>query len=258
MNVVLDPNARTTQNKEWTVLAFLRRYGIWIIALALFNWLVWIGFELGHSRQLSEHDLWPLRMYLASGLLLLDNLVILWWYAHTTHELAVAAKDQTRQQVREWRIHNKPVVFLDRGTAPSRASADSHAMAYVVRNVGPGIAINVYILTAQVDGKWDVTPMGALEAGGSRLLPEHTDQLLEAHAGRLAGRLVVAEAMRMRTAQWMVTVNMPDGTGQIRHGYLSESVGDDAHTLQELVDSHGVEFRETLTRFGSAPNETIS
>jgi hypothetical protein len=50
------------------VTSFLRRYGGWILALALLNWLVWMAFELGHSRQLSEHDLWPLRMYLASGL----------------------------------------------------------------------------------------------------------------------------------------------------------------------------------------------
>jgi hypothetical protein len=240
------------------VTSFLRRYGGWILALAFLNWLVWMAFELGHSRQLSERDIWPLRMYLASGLLLFDNLCVLWWYAHTTQELAVAAQDQARQRIREWRIQNKPVVFLDRDTTPSHASADGHAMPYVVRNVGPGIAINVYLLSAQGDGRWDVETIGALEPGASRVLPEHVDQRLEAHAGRLSGRLVVAEAMRMRTAQWMVTVNMPDKTGQVRHGYLSESVADGVHTLQELLTRHGLTFRERLERFRSAAEDTRS
>lgn len=216
----------------------------------LLNWLVWMAFELGHGQQLSERDLWPLRMYLASGLLLFDNLCVLWWYAHNT-------QDQTRQQIREWRIQNKPVVFLDREMVPSGASARSD-MRYVVRNVGPGIAINVHLLSAHDDGRWGVDTIGALEAGGSRVLPEHVDQRLEAHAGRLKGRLVVAEAMRMRTAQWMVTVNMPDKTGQVRHGYLSESVGNGVHTLQELLTRYGPTFRERLERFRSAADETIS
>lgn len=56
----------------------------------------------------------------------------------------------------------------------------------------------------------------------------------------------------MRTAQWMVTVNMPDGTGQVRHGYLSEGVGDGTHTLQELLERHGPTFRERLERFSTA------
>jgi len=238
--------------------SFLRRYGGWILALALLNWLLWMAFELGHSHELSEKDLWPLRMYLASGLLLFDNLCVLWWYAHTTQELAVAAQDEAGQRIREWRIENKPVVFLDRDATPSNASADRHVMPYVVRNVGPGIAINVYILSAQVDGRWDVDAIGALEPGACRALPEHVDQLLEAHAGRLSGRLVVAEAMRMRTAQWMVTVNMPDNTGQVRHGYLSESVADGVHTLQELLERHGPTLREKLERFRSAAEETRS
>lgn len=70
--------------------------------------------------------------------------------------------------------------------------------------------------------------------------------------------ITVAEAMRMRTAQWMVTVNMPDGTGQVRHGYLSEGVGDGTHTLQELLERHGPTFRERLERFSTAGDETIS
>jgi hypothetical protein len=56
----------------------------------------------------------------------------------------------------------------------------------------------------------------------------------------------------------MVTVNMPDKTGQVRHGYLSERVGDGVHTLQELLTRHGPTFGERLERLRSAAEDTIS
>jgi hypothetical protein len=243
------------------MISFFQRYWRWVLVLGLVDWLAWMAFELRHSKELGVSDLWPLRMSLWSGLLLFDNLCVLWWYAHTTQQQAtaaqqqaVAAEAQINVRLREWRIQNKPVVFLDREMAPSRASADRYDTTYIVRNVGPGIAINVHVLTAHVDGRWDVETIGALEPGGSRVLPQLRH--LEASAGELAGRIVVAEAMRMRTAQWVVTLNAADKNGQIRHGYLSERVASGVLTLATLLERHGQDFRSKLERLGQGFEDT--
>lgn len=244
---------------------FVRAYRLGIGALVVLNALIWVVAEWTYGPHLNvqEHqaDLWSVRMYLASGLLLFDNLCVLWWYAHTTQQQAtaaqqqaVAAEAQINVRLREWRIQNKPVVFLDREMVPSRASAGEYERAYVVRNVGPGIAINVHVLTARADNGWDVDTIGALEAGGSRAVPELRH--LDAHDGRLAGRIVVAEAMRMRAAQWMVTLNVADKNGQIRHGYLSERYAADVLTLRALLQHHGQTFRSKLERLGQGFEDT--
>jgi hypothetical protein len=218
-----------------------------MVLLGAANVAVWVALECVWSRT-SPNDVWAVRMSLVSGLLLLDNLCVLWWYAHTTQELADSAQRQIGMRITELRIQNKPIVFLDRELVPSRASADRNETVYVVKNVGPGIAINVHVLTEHVDGRWDVDTIGALEAGGRRVLPEHMDHRLEEHAGRLSGRVVVAEAMRTRTVHWVVTVNVPDGTGHVRHDWLQERYGEGAATLSTLQERHGQRFRDALAR----------
>ena len=116
---------------------------------------------------------------------------------------------------------------------------------YVVKNVGPGVAVNVHVLTAQVDGRWDIDTVGAMEPGDSRLLPEHADQRLDAHAGRASGRVVVCESIRTRTIPWVVTLNVPDDTGQVRHNFLWDFEEKDA-SLLDLLRNHGERFTSAL------------
>src|SRR5262245_59232122 len=94
-------------------LLFLRRYGRYLLLMALVNVVVWYGFERVHSRELGYKELWPLRMYLWSGLLLLDTLAVLWWYADQTHRLAEMSEGQLQFQASQWRVANKPIVFID-------------------------------------------------------------------------------------------------------------------------------------------------
>ncbi len=166
------------------------------------------------------------------------TLVAVWRYAELTHQ-------QLAMRAGEWRVLNKPVVFLDADVVPS-LDPSRYETRYVARNVGPGLAVNVHVLTLNDDGKTeDVDTIGAIEAGGSRVLPEHMDTHLEAHAGRLSGRVVVTEAMKTRTVQWVVTLNVADKRGQVRHSFL-EDFAVEGLALSGLLEQHGQRFAEAL------------
>ena len=66
----------------------LRPYIPYIAALVALNVLVWLAFEAFRSRQLSWDGLSNARTAISAGLLLFDNLLVLWWYAHLTRDVA--------------------------------------------------------------------------------------------------------------------------------------------------------------------------
>jgi hypothetical protein len=117
--------------------------------------------------------------------LLLLNLVVLWWYADRTHHLTETVGRQYSFAVQQFVIANKPIVFLESEQEQAGGAVASGIVRLVARNVGPGIAINVHVLAHHVDGRWDRDAIGALEAGGRRVLPASVDARLEleAHAG---------------------------------------------------------------------------
>jgi hypothetical protein len=52
-------------------------------------------------------------MYLLSGLLLFDNLCVLWWYADSTRRQMEATEQEVYEnRLARWR-DNKPIVFLE-------------------------------------------------------------------------------------------------------------------------------------------------
>ena len=177
------------------------------------------------------------------------TLIVLWRYAELTRELAGTAAKDLNSRIGEWRIAQKPIVFLSSewpraapGTIAERLSTLGARIA--ARNVGPGLAVNVYILSRHVDGRWDITSLGALEPGGPWELPNHFDRRFEAHAGRLPGRVVVAEAMKTRTIRWMVTFNVQDADGNLRHAFMEgvEEAGD----LSSLLKARGADMAAGL------------
>ncbi len=121
-------------NKEDTAWAFLLRHWKWILILGSVNWVAWYGFERIHNIELGYRDLWPLRFYLLSGLLLFDNLCVLWWYANLTEQQKEAAKQQLRLAKKDYIERNKPVVYSDRWEHPEKEGD----FCYVIRNVGGG------------------------------------------------------------------------------------------------------------------------
>jgi hypothetical protein len=68
---------------------------------------VWWLFERYHPQTLGEESLWPLRLTLASGLLLFDNLVVLWWYAHRTEQQAQTTLRQFELSEKQFTLAQK-------------------------------------------------------------------------------------------------------------------------------------------------------
>jgi len=128
---------------------FIREYWFLVSTLAVGNVAVWAAIEFAWRTGSSPADAWTLRMYLASALLLLDNLCVIWWYAHLTKQQKEAAQKQLELAGKQLALsgkdyveRNKPVVYSDRWEDPER-TGNFH---YVIRNVGGGFAVNVYFI----------------------------------------------------------------------------------------------------------------
>lgn len=196
-----------------TLGRFIVAYWFWIVLLVATNVAVWAGLECAWHRR-SPTDLWAVRMDLASGLVLFDNLCVLWWYAHSTWEQKAAAQAQLHFTSKDYIERNKPVVYSDLWEDPEREGA----YHYVVRNVGGGFALNVYFLEA---GGFPFT-IGALAAGTERRLPAILNQeLVEARGG--ASHILVAEGPFSRTTQWTATLNYRTPEQDGRHGQVEHA-----------------------------------
>jgi hypothetical protein len=73
-----------------------RRYGGWVLGLLVLNGGVAIAYELFRDRSMSWSALWDARSSLWSALLLFDNLLVLWWYAHRTEQQALTGQELFR------------------------------------------------------------------------------------------------------------------------------------------------------------------
>lgn len=191
---------------------FIASYLFWIAILAATNVAVWAGLEWSwHSWP--PTDLWAVRMYLASGLLLFDNLCILWWYAHTTRQLGLAAGRQAaaaeqqmaatekqltlaQQEYRDtwlerWR-ENKPVVF-------SQWGLDGNPE---IKNAGAGMAVNVYVLAVDRNGAPRHEVLGVVRPGEVVRVRGNAEQLIRSPA-----HVLIAEGIASRTRRWNPTFN---------------------------------------------------
>lgn len=214
---------------------FLRRQWLWIVLLLSLNWGAWYAFEVNHPRELGESDLWPVRMYLLSGLLLFDNLCVLWWYAYSTRQLVEASREQVKaaqgeagraelryqESQRQLLVSLKPLVSVERVEDPDRPGW----AAYRLRNAGGGPAINVYYI-----GLLDMVfqgprALGSVGPGMSRALPAHiAETLREGHGG--VTFLLLAEALYTRTTQWVPTLCRRTQTTGSHGGEVLYSTGE--------------------------------
>jgi hypothetical protein len=170
---------------------FIANYWFWMLLLVVLNVAVWLATECFYRPDLQARpgELWSVRMYLASGLLLFDNLCVLWWYAHSTRELVRKAESQQRileaqlgqaqaeykESQRQLLVSQKPVVYTERVEDPDHTGR----VNYFVRNAGGGPAVNVYYI-----GLFDLMfgepiSLGALAAGDARLLPTRVNSFLQ-------------------------------------------------------------------------------
>lgn len=93
---------------------------------------------------------------------------------------------------------NKPIVVVC--YCPDDSYQGFH---YSLRNVGPGVAINIWLL-ARADNGSVLESAGALGAASDRRLPPTIRVALER---RTSPVVVFAEGLASRTAQWTMTIN---------------------------------------------------
>jgi hypothetical protein len=150
---------------------------------------------------------------LTTAYFLIANLIVLWWYAHQTRLQAEAAGAQVTVGLQQYELalrqrqeSNKPFVVLERMTDPDRQGF----VHYLIRNVGPGVAVNVFHVSAVPEtatkekraGQARFESLGALAPGASRVLPEPLEAPLRDARGQSLGLALVAEGIAARTARW--------------------------------------------------------
>lgn len=138
---------------------------------------------------------------------------------------------------------NKPIVFFDANVTIDARGV--RAVHYVARNVGTGLAVNVYEVKPRDGGGWSIASIGAIEPGGQRDLWAAVEDPLRDHQGRMPHRVLVTEAVKSRTQQWIVTLNALDRNGGVRHLFVDFDPEREM-TLADLLDEHGARFQREL------------
>lgn len=217
---------------------FLAAYGAWIALLAASHVLLWLALEQAW-RVWPPIDIWAVRMYLVSGLLLFDNLCVLWWYADSAKRQAQATEDETREnRLARWR-ESKPTVFIELGEfvpVVDQGSDEPYTLpTFLIRNTGNGPALNVF-LVMHID-----TPTAAPIALGA--LGAHEQRSIDyGHSGEFR-YVIVAEGLATRTRRWNATLNLGTRRHHVVHGLVDlgaqRAMGDDQHqTLDEFLDQN--------------------
>jgi len=125
------------------------RIGIVTLIASLF---LLAAFETARLLLGGSDTLWQARIGVLGAGLLIGNLLVLWWYASLTRDLASAAQEQIKLSEHQNRAAARPCVVIEENE-PSLPRA---------ANIGNGIAINVVIIENVTAQTPTFTPIGAL------------------------------------------------------------------------------------------------
>jgi hypothetical protein len=240
-----------------TLRGFISDYWRWIALLTIFDSVVWIAVEHVYVGRLWDHQeaLWSVRTYLASGLLLFDNLCVLWWYADSTRrQVQTSEQEAYENRVARWR-ENKPTVFIELSGFVDCVDESDEVFSlpkYVIRNTGNGPALNVFLMLDVTFPSAAVVPLGALGT--------HEERPVDyGHNGEFR-YVIIAEGLPTRTRRWNATLNLGvRGSNQVVHGLVdlgtNRTMGDDEHqTLDQFIDQHRQLMAEQLYKL-DAPKQ---
>ena len=215
------------QRRDPTVGDTLRRYWLWVALVVGSNVLIYllVNANLGH---LEFRDRWPLRIATGSVLLLFDNLLVLWWYAHrteqqarTSHALFTIAHDQfnlTRAQhdaaERREADRQKPAVVIEWRFAPAPRFELPAGWSYVVRNLGPGRAFGVVLVLHGQTGASQYQ-LGTLDPGDENRLPQDVINWLNQNVGNT----VFLVATNRSHDGWFITENRVVNSQMVVHRF---------------------------------------
>jgi hypothetical protein len=177
-----DRSALTARATHWA---------LGLVLLLLLNVIAFAAFERWRPAHLSYDGLWETRTGFLSTLLLFDNLLAVWWYSVMTREQLNVAKQQADLENEARRQQHQPVVVTRR---------DRTSGKYFLRNVGAGLALNVYGVWPDQKGDYSTLRFGSLGAGAERPLAGFEEIIVLPKLGHGGGpHLVIAEGVHTRT-----------------------------------------------------------
>ena len=218
--------------------------------------VVW--FENVRSSQLTWDGLWNARATLWSGILVFANLIVLWWYALRTEDLAEISRDQHALATKQYLEANKPIVVV----TPVRTPLDANNVHYALSNIGPGIAVNIYEITI-TGGKTrqaTFTYLGGLGPGADRLLPPDIAVRFQEAAmnGREAQMILLTETMFTRTAPWIGTINRLVANGEVVHHLMRlPQLEHREYSLPEVLEKFGRTIEGQVAGFTSYVRQQV-
>jgi hypothetical protein len=149
--------------------------------------------------------------------------------------------EQHQLALRQRREVNKPFVVLER---VAEADRPGHAR-YGVRNIGPGVAVNVFHVVSKPGtqtkpnraGIPTFQSVGALGPGALRVLPDRLEQPLRDARGHGCGLVLLAEGIATRTAKWTCTLNALTPTDEVLCRIQPLSVQDMNIEVGDVLDA---------------------
>ena len=193
-------------------------YHAWVKTLIVLNLIGWGIFELWtqssavYGFALTPDGRWIARTLVWSALLLFDNLVVIWWYADSAskqHRLAETTRGEA----------NRPFAVVDCKRVADTEQSPGAQTRYVIRNVGPGLAVNVFYAVDE-DAGLAIRALGALEGRGERTLPDGLEQPLRNARGATHVFVMVAEGIASQVGRWTVTINALLPSGEVAHRFV--------------------------------------
>jgi len=211
----------------------LRPYIPYIGALLALNVVLALAFEVIRPGRLSWDGLWNARTAVWAGLLLFDNLIVVWWYAHLTREVATSTRDaahsattQARISLEQQKESRRPCVVIEWQFTKRSVPHFPDGHTYIARNVGRGLALNVvYVEDLDATTVGDRLHIGALASDGYVELPPELVQQLNREAEQPIGRtrhVLIAEPVD--GDEWIVTENLIERGGRLSHRTRSKKL----------------------------------
>jgi hypothetical protein len=218
------------------------RLAVWLLAS---NLLVWAVVRYTFFAGLTGSELRQTNLTLAQVLLLFDTLIVVWWYTEAAwHQVDEASKQvnigtkQVEIALSLRREANKPIVVTTR----------EGENEFYLQNIGPGLAINCFIVVPVGAHEPNIHEEGALAADGSSFNSLSLEHLRMNPGGPPSNHLVIAEALYTRTQQWIVTLNVLRGE-QVLHKMGEFKLQQARTSLRQFLDNHYDKLVEQLRSF---------
>lgn len=219
-----------------SIVRALEPYHAWVKVLVAIDLIGWAAFELWAHLEVASgygwtHEgWWNARTSVWLTLLPFDNLLISWWHwdlANKQHRLT----ETTRSDV------NRPFAVIDRQRGPEAERAPGEHARYVLRNIGTGLAVNVFHVVED-DAGLAIRSLGALAGRTERALPESLEQPLRDARGAAHQFVIVSEALASHPGRWTVTANVLLSTGEVAHRVVWLESEKRSDSLRAWLDWH--------------------